>query len=368
MKVVLQGYLCDANFGDMLYACLFYDRCRKAGFQSVDFIQFRSYGIGPFCRQQIGYHTVKSLLSCFRADAFVIISGGGFWNESGRPHDARIRYRRFILPALIFQWLRKPVCVSGVGGGPVDTPWLREKMVKMLNRARVVTFRDEQTLKIFQEYGVTNPMKATADTALCIQQSMLQELEEKRELDDAARGRKKIMLHIPDGAWEVGQIAVHVVPAVIRFLADHPDYYLVVSHDNIRNLSEEEKEHKRQISAALHAAGLDYYAYNYHDCWQMCSLIGEMDTVVTAKLHVGVVACSLGKSVIAFPVHRDKTDHFYQMIGESGRCVNMRQLNTETAYRQLTTYYNKTVHISEYQRKRAEENLSILDALAAGEK
>lgn len=366
MKIVLQGYLFDANFGDMLYACQFYERCRKAGFQSVDFIHYKNYGIGPFCRQQLGYHTVKSLFSSFRADAFVIISGGSFWNDSSWRYDAKARYRRFILPALIFQWLRKPVYVLGVGGGPVDTPWLRKKMVKMLNKARVVTFRDRQTLNVFQEYGVTNRMRATADTALCIQPSILPALNEKRELEESAKGRKKLLLHIPDGNLPVNQIWEHVLPAVIRFLTAHPDYLLVISHDNIRTLGNQEKAAKKQIYAALQEASLDYYDYHYHDCWQMCSLINEMDTVITAKLHVGVVACSFGKCVIAFPVHREKTESFYRMIGESDRCVNMRQVNAEIAYRQLITFYDKPVHISEELRQQAEENLSPLDALAAG--
>ena len=113
-------------------------------------------------------------------------------------------------------------------------------------------------------------------------------------------------------------------------------------------------------------SGIEFYDYKYHDCWQMCSLINEMNCVVTLKLHVGVVGCALNKSVVSFPVHREKTDNFYQMIGESERCVNVRKLDSEKAYEQLCRFHDKPVYISDELRKKAEMNLSILDDIAAG--
>lgn len=365
MKIILQGYLGDANFGDMLSACLFYERCQKAGFQSIDFYQYKNYGIGDFCRQQIGYRTVKKFFSCFFADAFVIISGGCLWNNGNWSWDADIRYKRFILPALIFQFLRKPVYVLGVGGGPVDTLWLRKKMVKMLNKAKVITFRDEQTKNIFTNYGVKNKMIVTADTALCIQENMLKTFDEKKKLNEAAKGRKKILLHIPDGEKENLQINEIVVPAILKFIKYHKDYYLVLSNDNIRHINDIERIQIKNLHSSFEVAGIDFYDYKYHDCWQMCSLINEMDSVITSKLHVGVVACSLKKSVIAFPVHREKTDNFYQMIGESDRCINMRDLTTEKAYIQIIKYHDKKVQISDELRLKATKNLAILDNIAS---
>lgn len=363
MKITLQGYLFDANFGDMLAARLFYRRCQECGFDDVDFFQYKDLGIGAFCREQVGYRTKKSLLSCFRADAFVIISGGSFWNDKRNTKDAKVRYRRFLLPALIFQLLRKPVYVLGVGGGPVDTPWLRNKMVKVLNKAKVVTFRDEQTKTIFADYGVTNEMEVTADTMLTINKHMLDELEENRELENVAHGRKKLLLHIPDGEKEVSIMADIISPAIIKFLQAHTDFCVVLSNDNIRAINAREQTQVFKIHKALAAAGIDYYFYKYHDCWQMCSLIAAMDCVVTCKLHVGVVAAALEKSVIAFPVHREKTDNFYKMIGEHDRCMNARVTDTEKAYAQIEKYYGHPVVVSDDIRRRAEKNLAVINEI-----
>lgn len=366
MKIMLQGYLHNANFGDVLAAYLFYDRCIKAGFEAVDFYQNKNLGIGAFCRKQLGYTREKSLLSCFTSDAFVIISGGSFWNDGSISYDAKTRFRRFILPALIYQFRRKPVYVLGVGGGPVDTPWLRKMMVRVLNRAKVVSFRNEQTKTVFSEYGVKNEMSVTADTMLVLTKEVPVSFEEKDALEKTARGRKKLLLHMPDGARETACVADLVLPGLIRFLTQHREYCLVLSNDNIRNIGSEESKQIAGVRQALADAEIEFYDYKYHDCWQMCSLINEMDCVVTEKLHVGVVGCALDKSVIAFPVHREKTDNFYSVIGESERCMNVKNLDAEKAYAQICKFYNKPVHISDELRKKAEMNLAVLDDIAAG--
>ena len=364
MNIMLQGYLCDANFGDVLFAHLFYKRCLEAGFQDVDFFQFRGYGIGAVCRKELGYTRQKSLWSCFCADAFVLISGGSFWNDSRIENDAKIRFRRFILPALIYQFLGKPVWILGVGGGPVDTIWLRKMMVKLLNKAKTVYFRDELTNQIFSDYGVKNKTLVTADTALVLKPDMLEAFEKKDELEKISAGRKKLLFHIPDGKVANQYVADIVTPGLIPFLKEHKEYLLVLSNDNIRDIGSEEKGYIENIRKSLNDNGIEFYDYIYHSCWQMCSLINEMDCLVTSKLHVGVVGAALGKSVVAFPIHREKTDEFYKMIGESDRCINLRNLNSNTVYGQMNKFHDKQIHISDELRMKAEMNLKVIDDIA----
>ena len=362
-SIILQGYLHDANFGDILSGYLFYKRCQNAGFQKIDFFQFRNLGIGDFFRKQTGYTVKKNLLSCLKSDAFVIISGGSFWNDKRNPHDALVRFARFIFPALIYQLRHKPVYILGVGGGPVDTLWLRKKMIKVINKSKIVTFRDDSTKKIFDDYGVKKKTVVTADTMLTIRKEMLDPFEESEKLNKIAEGRKKILLHLPDGVNENSCVADKILPGLIQFLCEHKEYLLVISNDNKRELGEEEKYQNERIRILLKDAALNFYEYKYHDSWQMCSLINEMDCVITLKLHVGVVSCALGKSVVSFPVHREKTDNFYRMINQSERCINMRKLEKEMVYGQLCRFINQPVFISEELRTEAEKNLAALDQI-----
>lgn len=368
-RVMLQGYLHNANFGDILFARLFYKKCLELDFKSIDFIQwkrvdYRQFGIGDFCRKELGYSHRKNFLSCLLADAFTFISGGFFWNDASNAEDAKTRFLRYILPAKLYQLMHKPVYVLGVGGGPVDTPWLRKEMVKMLNKAKLVLFRDEETLKIFKEYGVTNKaMFATADTALVVTRDMLDPLEEKEELDKIVAGRKKLFVHIPDGFQECKNLTDKIIPELIEFLKKHSEYLVVISNDNIRNMSENERNEIAKIKNSFTEAGLDTYQYNYHSCWQMCSLISEMDCIVTAKLHVGVLGIALGKSVLSFPVHREKTLNFYKHIGLEKRCIPIKLVSPNDVLRQMETFHDKPIVVSDELRQKAKQNLDALEEI-----
>lgn len=365
VKVMMLGCLHGANFGDTLFAHLFYERCRKAGFQEVDFFSYRFYGIGTFCRKELGYTTQKRLLDCLRADALVLISGGFFWNDKNLVYDAKMRYKRYILPALLFQLMRKPVYILGVGGGPVDTLWLRKRIVKVLNRSKKIYFRDDETREVFHAYGVKSKLETTADTALVLRPDMVTLFEEKMLLDEMAGTRKRLLFHLPDGKWENNCVTDIIVPGMLLFLKEHSEYFLVLSHDDIRQRGQEEEHSVERIKEQLSKAGIDFYDYIYHDCLQMCSLINEMDCVVTEKLHVGVVGCALNKCVVAFPCHREKTDNFYRSINESERCVNVRVLDIDKVKSQLERFHDKPVYISDEIRAKAEMNLLALDAIAA---
>lgn len=368
-SVMLQGYLHDANFGDNLFALLFYRKCLELDFKSVDFVQwkrasYRPLGIGDFCRKELGYTRKKNFLSCLLADAFVLISGGSLWDDASIIGAAKIRYLRFILPAKLYQFMHKPVYVLGVGGGPVDTPWLQKEIVKMLNKAKLVLFRDEETLKIFKEYGVTNKaMFATADTALVVTRDMLDPLEEKSELDAIAAGRKKLLVHIPDGIQACEHLAYIILPGLIEFLKKHSEYLVVISEDNLFNTSQKIKDVIERIKNTFTEAGTDTYSYKYHNCWQMCSLISEMDCIITEKLHVGVLGCALGKSVLSSPVHREKTLNFYKHMGLEERCIPIKLVTPNDVLRQMETFHDKPIIISDELRQKAKRNLDALEKI-----
>lgn len=366
MKVMMLGCLHGANFGDTLFAHLFYEKCQRAGFEEIDFFSYRYYGIGSFCRKELGYTVHKRTLDSLRADVLVLISGGFLWNDKNLVYDAKMRYRRYILPAVLFQLMRKPVYILGIGGGPVDTLWLRKSMIRVLNKSKKILFRDDETRQIFQEYGVKRKMETTADTALVLKREMLASFEEKAVLDELAGEKKRLLFHLPDGIWENSCVCEIIIPGVVLFLKEHPEYFLILSHDDIRSKGQEEKHIIEKIQEQLSNAGINYHEYKYHDCLQMCSLINEMDCIITEKLHVGVVGCALDKCVVAFPCHREKTDNFYRSIGEAERCVNVRGLDIGKVKSQLEKFHNKPVHISDELRLKAEQNLAILDDIATG--
>lgn len=361
-SVLLQGYLAGSNFGDILVAHLFYAHCRALPFSEVDFLQFRNYGIGDFCRKELDYTERKSFWECLQYDAFILISGGYLWDNHTflKPWQ---RFLWFVFMPMIYQMMGKPVYVLGAGGGKVLTPWLRKAMVCVLNKSQIVYVRDAATKETFTRYGVGEHMKVTADTALAVTSAMLPAFEKKADLEAQAGGRKKLFFHVFEANGQNLLLCQNVIPALLDFLKSHKEYMLIMSGDNTKVYQPKIQGLINSMRQQFIQEGIDVFDYAYHDCWQLCALLDEVDYIVTPKLHVGVVGVALGKSVIAFPVHPEKTDHFYEMIGHSERCCNMSKLIPLRAKEMIEHFHNVPVVISEELREKAKQNLSVIDSL-----
>ena len=75
MKIIVHGSVFTDNFGDVLFADLFYSRLKKSG-NKVFFLENRKYGISDFVRKEIGYEERCGIKDLFEADALVMLSGG----------------------------------------------------------------------------------------------------------------------------------------------------------------------------------------------------------------------------------------------------------------------------------------------------
>lgn len=359
-SVVLQGATQYSNFGDVLYAEMFYEKCKEAGFERIEFWQWRSHGIGSYLRGKLNYKQVCSLFSCLKSDALILFSGGYLWDNK---KNTKQRFFRFVFPAMLFQFLHKPVYILGAGGGPVDTVWLRKRMICMLNRSKIVYVRDEETKAIMDAYHVKKHIDVTADTALMVTPDMLPIFEKKESLISHVGNKKKLALHIP--YFENGNAILFekVFPGIIKFLKGHDEYSLVFCTDNVEHAALQNQGYAQRMKEILINNGIDYCDYNFYDAWQMCAFLNDVDFVITMKLHVGVLGASLGKSVISIPLHRDKVHNFYRGIGEVDRCIHINTVSSDLVYEKLCEYYDKPICISDEMREKAKENLNIIGQL-----
>ena len=361
MKILLHGADNNSNFGDVLFAHLFYEKCLEVGFESVDFVQFPKYGIGEFCRKELKYTNRMSIRQMLKADALILISGGYFGEDQNNIKETIKRYIRYFLPALIFQKTGKDVYILGVGGGPLFSHFLRKAAVKIWNRAVHIRVRESETKKYFEQYGVINNIVITSDTAQVITQDVLPRLKIENDLKQRFGNKKLILLHLVMKQENDQKIAEYIVPALKRFITEYPDYGIVAAPDFVRD---------REVLLNLktiEALGLsNCYVYDYYDSWQMCALINRMDIVITTKLHVGIVGASLGKSVLSFPAHREKTGRYYHQIGEDGRCIHINKIDENIVYDQFLKYYDKPIILSKEIRMLAQSNLDVIDDIAAG--
>lgn len=352
MKVLLHGATNGSNFGDYLFAELFYQALEAKGIDTF-FYDAPRYGISSYFRDKLQYTKKWSFKSLKTTDALVYISGGYFCEIMG-PHSlvAELKdIRRYLLPALWFMKKNKPIYVLGVGAGPFTNEWFSKLAIKVLNYAKVVTVRNNESAEYCKSAGITNHIEVTADTALLVKDYIDQH---KKEVEDGIIEEKKILLLHIDSNREVTQLILEKIkPAVKTFLDNHSDYCLYLAADGIkrRELYDEYKEFFADFSPKV---------LEYDDPWVLCKQIARADTILTTKLHVGIVACAMGTSVLSFPNVPNKTVRFYKQIGEGKRCLPLRDTCIDEVIANINRFAGIPIAIPKDLREKAQKNLDLL--------
>ena len=355
-KVLIHGATNTCNFGDVLFASLIYKRLNAVGGLDVYFLEFPRYGVGEFVRKELSYSKKISLIKALKCDKLVYMPGGYFGDDRKSLKKAIKRYFRYVTIGSWFRRHKKEIIISGLGGGPLYYSFVREAVVRIINSASFVSFRDIESFNYFADNGVTNNCIVTADAALTITKKDIPQLDivVKDEISKNIGNRKIIFLHVSFDEKIDRKIADIIVPAINRYVEEN-DFGIVLGFDGVAdptNTIVYEKIRKTNL-----------YVYQYHSAWQLCALLNSVDVVITHKLHVGIVSSALSKSVLSFPVHQHKTVRFYEQINERDRCIKLNDTKTENVYNSLQRYANVKIVISEETRKLAESNFSFIKGL-----
>ena len=351
--VLLHGAVNTSNFGDVLFVKMFYESVIKRGDVPV-FITKGPYRISDFNIGELSldendpaFHT-----SVNKADILIMISGGYFGDNTRGILSASRRWLRYFSIGLLFALRKKEILILGVGGAPLYNWFNRLSARIIMNRANKICVRDEDTAAYFEKIGVVKPIKITADTALAITAANLPALEDEMAVNCFINGRKAILLHLTGISKQDEDINRVIIPELIAFLKKEKDTCIFLTYDN---------QIKRKIEDTSVFSSLkeyDPYVYDYHSAMQLCSLLNRMDTIITTKLHVGIIGCSLGKSVLSFPMHKHKTKRFYDRIGYSERCRSFFELKEGSVISFLEHYHCLPISVPAEIRKAALENLS----------
>ena len=356
MKVVIHGATNLSNFGDILFAHLFYNKCIECGMET-SFYSLPPYGIGVFLRKELNYQKKEGVLKFLKNDALVLMSGGYFGEDKKTKINTIKRYFRFFFPARLFMITGKPIYILGVGGGPLLSYFLQKSAVKILNYAKLVYVRDQETKDYFCEYGCNNEIIVTSDTALCIGNYTFPKLRIDRQENTQLNEMRNILLHIMMDDERDTKISELVVPAINRFVDEHSEYGVVVCTDGVP------KGDLRKTKSFQAIRTNNKFAFNYKNSLELCSLINSIDVAITMKLHVGIVASALHKSVISFPMHREKVQRFYKQIGESDRCVSFNDISENVVYEKLRIYHQIPIEIPEEIKSLSLMNLEAIESI-----
>jgi len=336
-KVVVVGATYMDNFGDMLFAKMMADALENK-------CEFRYYLLSDFARNFVCAERISSF-ACGEADALIYMPGGFLGDKYDTSLYATFKwFWRYFPIGLKFAHEGKPILVLGVGAGPCKYGVMRMIIKYICKRSKKVVVREQDSHNFLKSIGVDSTV--TSDLAQLITAYKLPELN--ADFGD----KKKLLVHVNHKQ----KIVRRILPAVKLFYENHrKEYSLVIASDQV---FPDDRHVFEQFRAF---AGGDASFYKYRDPLELCRVITMCDVVITYKLHVGVVACSYGKSVIAVPEHYKKVERYYNQIGYSERVLPLCLVDNESLYNLLNKFYDKPICVPEAVLEAARTNYLELD-------
>lgn len=328
MRILLNGATGGTNFGDFLFAEAFQREVGNLiGEENVYWYESR-YALSDFFKKYLNYNNNKYKLN--EIDALICISGGYFCGNDRTIKNYIIRYLMYFHLCIKCIQKKIPVAIIGVEVGVPHNFLMKKIQEYILRKASVLVVRNRESLKNLEVYGVRNAI-CTADSAHAI----VHNLKLNRKLEQR---QKKLFIHIDPSYISVQK---KLITPINSFLARHHEYEVYLGTDQKSKKEYELSNYLNQIVCKYKRI----IPYNYPT--QLCTILNEMDFIITPKLHVGIVGVTLSKSVVSFSIHSEKIKRFYDQLGEEHRTLSMDNFNEEKALAMLEEYHDKKIILDE---------------------
>lgn len=345
MNIIIHGATDQnsSNFGDFIYGNEIYKRCL------INNNNVAYYNPSSFFKKYTYNYTDKKIK--VRDADLLIYMPGGYFGEVKNPGIKRciknfFRYMPFGLKGIMF---KKNIIIIGLGAGPVYSLFLKWPLKRILPNAKVITVRDDESKRTLEELGGHNVFDFN-DMILSFdlfQQGVI--TNQIRTVLAKAQKKKIILIH-----YNHSEIAMKLfAKALNKFLFDNGDYIAVVAADSIIEQDEDRYKKFNQI-----CPNSIYFKYN--SPYEFIELLKSIDTVVTCKLHAGVVATMLKKSVISIADHYEKTERYYNIIGYPERCISLESADVDGIYEMISQYSGKEMKIPESVIEKSKQHSELL--------
>lgn len=300
--IALHGMLHSHNFGDVLLAAANYQWLKSHPYEEIS-------PIFPWVTDR-SVETDLSSLGCrpennnLRYDK-TLFFGGGYPNDSGTNRGAISRAKNIHRRALTTRLRGKQYGIFGVGAGPINS--FSGKIINnvFFNNSEKLAVRDLESKYELLSCGIpSKKITLVADAAiLYIHENYPLFPETKKE-------KRTLLLHITESTKESIEAIKHYIRS-----ADHYDDILVVPDKVTSNTCALFLEEIKLLS------GRKLIIKEYESADKLIKLINSADDIITTKYHVGIVAATLKKRVVALPWNYLKTSRFYNQINSSQNCI-----------------------------------------------
>jgi len=336
----------SSNYGDYVYAEFVYEYLKEKKI-NVCFYQPSSFFI-----RNLRDYLKNQPFDKKEADLIIYIPGGYF----GEGHQARFRdnlvqFIRFMPLGIWASYKKIPMVVLGIGAGPNHCFFMNFGIRRICNHSQFVTVRDKESYESLKKLCPKANIIESGDLIITRTINETNQSSQLRRIEQVRNNRKILLIHYNHSKEALRKFA----KSVKKFISQHKEYMVVVTSDSILKFEEEYfKEFERE-------SGIKCEHFLYENSSELTALLRIIDVVLTCKLHVGVVACSFEKSVVAVACHPEKTKRFYSQIGESGRCVSLFNVTPDEICRLLEKYHEKKIHIDEQIIKKSSLTWELLE-------
>ncbi len=349
-SVSLHGSYFGRNYGDMLLMAIFlrWIKSLKTNLQVT-------LPIAPIYIKEL-LKSDSSGIHSFMTSNGLVYGGGGYFGEP--PYISSYwgirNFLRHIPIGLLAQLLKKPIAVIGVGAGPISNTVFRRAVFQLLNKAQVIAVRDEESLRFLVEYG-GDPAKilVTSDAALSLTLKDIPDIAHQRASTILKNLSQpiKIVVHV-QLLQRYNSAKSQLLQEIVNWAQKNSNVGILWIQDGFPS----------DFQALLNLQSLlpsQSISVPYTGYWELSALLGQVDMVITTKLHVGIVASALNTVTLAFPFHT-KVPRFYKQIGCPERCIPIHALKSGQVVRQIETYLETTFAIPNQIRLNALQNREVL--------
>lgn len=338
-KIMLCGALqCEIeNFGDVLLREILINNLHKYD-NTLEIVDYNSKT------------TLKEMKEC---DYFIYIPGGylGYIESwySGSIDKTIQRVIHYYWPGIKAALLRKKIILLAQGIGPYEYPVLGNMLGFIANRAMLITVRDQKGKDLLRRVGVRKKIYVTADTAQTLtQHDLIHECEESQKIKDLYAGKTIIFVH----SIGVDEYRNKIYKALKDLFFEREDICFVIGHDGGGNYgSAKQWANKFPKNRCM--------TYRYKGVSQLITIINSVDCVITGKFHVGIVGCTLSKSVLNFSVQYAKASLYYEQIGYPERCKDLFNVSEADIRNSIEELYLERVRIPTRVLEKANSNYDV---------
>lgn len=318
--LIFHGMLRSENFGDTLMAEIV-----LAWVRELTTAPIRAMFACPHLRQRLDL-PAATFSDLLRARA-AVLSGGGYFQIAD---DGLPPLKRFIKnagPILVAQTAGVPSALLGIGVGRIPNGLIEAGVRRLFNKATVACVRDHTGLETVQRLAPDANVFETADLVFALKPDQLpaaaHEVAGRFAPPRGERGQTAVLLaNTPDRDHRYAP----VIRAIEDAAAARPDRHVLLIEDHVAQGSGQQR-----AQALLHERlGPERSSIvPYPGTWELAALLSRMDSVLTDKLHVGLVAAAMGAEPFSIAKHPKNLAAYASIALAADNCATLATISPQ---------------------------------------